>query len=85
MAEISNNALHTLRHIFAIPLVNRGVDIVTVKELLGHSTVTVTMRYAHTNMDRKRGTVRNLAPDCYSFAGIYPKSVPRLKITTEKV
>ena len=36
---------------------NRGVDIVTVKELLGHSTVTVTMRYAHNNMDGKRDAV----------------------------
>jgi hypothetical protein len=28
-------------------------NVVTVKELLGHSTVVVTMRYAHTNDDAK--------------------------------
>jgi integrase len=84
-AAISGVTWHTLRHTFASRLVNRGVDIVTVKELLGHSTVTVTMRYAHTNMGNKRDAVRNLAPDCYSFATIYPKSVPRLKIAAEKV
>jgi hypothetical protein len=62
-----------------------NVDIVTVKELLGRSIVAVTMRCAHTNMDSKRDAVRNLAPDCYSFAAIYPKSAPRLQITTEQV
>ena len=36
---------HTFRHTFASRLLERGVDIMTVKELLGHSTVTVTMRY----------------------------------------
>jgi site-specific recombinase XerD len=47
-AGISDVTWHTLRHTFASPLVNRGVDIVTVKELLGHSSISVTMRYAHT-------------------------------------
>jgi hypothetical protein len=32
----------------------RGIDIVTVQQLLGHSTVTVTMRCTHTNLDAKR-------------------------------
>jgi len=45
---------------FASRLVNRGVDIVTVKELLGHSSLTVTMRYAHTNFDSKRAAVEKL-------------------------
>ena len=34
------------------------------KELLGYSTVTVTMRYANTNMVSKREAVRNPAPRC---------------------
>jgi hypothetical protein len=41
-------------------LLNRGVDIMTVKELLGHSTVTVTMRYTHSNLDTKAVAVRKL-------------------------
>jgi len=48
---------HTLRHTFASRLVNRGVDIVTVQQLLGHSTVAVTMRDTHTNLDSKRSAV----------------------------
>ena len=50
----------TLRHTFASRLVSRGVDIVTVQQLLGHSSVTVTMRYAHTNLDSKRAAVAKL-------------------------
>jgi integrase len=51
---------HTFRHTFASRLIQRGVDIVTVKELLGHSTVTVTMRYTHTNHDLKAQAVQSL-------------------------
>lgn len=59
-AGITEVTWHTLRHTFASRLVNRGVDIVTVKELLGHSTITVTMRYAHTNLPAKREAVQVL-------------------------
>jgi site-specific recombinase XerD len=55
---------HTLRHTFASRLLDRGVDIVTVKELLGHSTVLVTMRYLHPNLDAKVQAVAKLAADC---------------------
>jgi len=56
-AGITGVTWHTLRHTFASRLVNRGVDIVTVKELLGHSSITVTMRYTHTNLDSKHAAV----------------------------
>jgi len=57
---ISGVTWHTLRHTFASRLVNSGVDIVTVKELLGHSSISVTMRYAHTNIESKRAAVGKL-------------------------
>ena len=38
---------HTLRHTYASWLVMAGVDIYTVKELMGHKTLAMTMRYAH--------------------------------------
>lgn len=37
---------HTLRHTFASRLVQRGVPIQVVKELMGHKTIAMTMRYA---------------------------------------
>ena len=59
-AGISGVTWHTLRHTFASRLLERGADIVTVQQLLGHSTVTVTMRYTHTNLGSKRAAVAKL-------------------------
>jgi hypothetical protein len=59
---------HTLRHTFASRLLERGADIMTVKELLGHSTVAVTMRYTHSNLDSKVAAVGKLVGNCYNPA-----------------
>jgi integrase len=59
-AGIEGVSWHTLRHTFASRVVARGADIATVQQLLGHSTVTVTMRYIHTNLDAKRNATQKL-------------------------
>jgi integrase len=51
---------HMFRHTFASRLTRSGVDIVTVKDLLGHSNISTTLRYAHSNDDAKRRAVSRL-------------------------
>jgi integrase len=72
-AGIADVTWHTLRHTFASRLVNSGVDIVTVKELLGHSSISVTMRYAHTNIESKRAAVEKLSAFGDNLVTVQPR------------
>lgn len=52
---------HTLRHTFASWLAQQGESLLTMKELMGHKTIEMTMRYAHLIPDQKKDAVNRLS------------------------
>ena len=68
-AGIIGLRFHDLRHTFASRLVENGADLITVKELLGHSSVKITERYTHSQSEQKKSAVALLAVKSGEKAG----------------
>ena len=63
-ADLPSFHYHSLRHLFATRCVELGFDVKTLSEILGHSSVEVTLnRYIHSDMERKR-TCMSLLSKC---------------------
>jgi len=59
-ANIQNFVFHDLRHTAATRMVESGIDLVVVKEILGHSDIKTTMIYAHPVPERKLKAIKAL-------------------------
>ena len=51
LTTMGGGSVHTLRHTFATHLIDRGADMLTVKELLGHSSLSSTQHYTQLNLE----------------------------------
>ncbi len=59
--NLKNYSFHTLRHTFATRFVERGFDIKTLSEILGHSNVNITLStYVHSSFEMKRKYMNEL-------------------------
>lgn len=63
-AHIENFRFHDLRHTAATRMLEKGADIRTVQEILGHSSVLVTQRYTHSTPQYKKSAIELLNSYC---------------------
>jgi integrase len=71
--------LHDLRHHFASSLRMKGVDLLDIKEYLGHKSITMTMRYAHITTERKKAVIKCLDGDFVETSAVISDPLHQVK------
>lgn len=56
-SNLNDVRIHDLRHTFASILVNQGISLYEVQKLLGHSSISITQRYAHLSNESLKSAV----------------------------
>ena len=72
ICNIENATFHMIRHTFASNCIEAGVDAKSLSEILGHSSVNITLnRYVHSSMQIKRMNMEKL----YSYTCLSPSVI----------
>ncbi|MDQ3684819.1 MAG: tyrosine-type recombinase/integrase [Acidobacteriota bacterium] len=75
LAGITGVTLHTFRHTFATRLKDEGIDLSTVRDLLGHATIQMTNHYTHATPETMRRGVEALVRRREESTRIVPRSI----------